>query len=96
MKSAWEMDLRTQELQAEIKRLREGYLADENGNEYVAVCILKEKISELKEKLALAVEGLEGLLESHFNLYKSVFGESSNPEDDLVRIKARDTLEKIK
>ena len=31
---------------AEVERLRSGYLTDEHGNEYVQVCILKEKIRE--------------------------------------------------
>jgi hypothetical protein len=39
-------------LRAENARLRSGYLADENGNEYVAVCVLKEKIRELEGELA--------------------------------------------
>ena len=39
-------------LRAEIKRLRDGYLLDENGNEYVQVCILKDKIKELAVLLA--------------------------------------------
>lgn len=34
----------------EVRRLREGYLLDENGNEYVQVCILKEKINELRKE----------------------------------------------
>lgn len=46
-------------LKAEIERLRQGYLADENGNEYVAVCILKEKIRDLESKLKKAVSVLE-------------------------------------
>lgn len=39
-------------LLAEIARLRAGYLADENGNEYVAVTMLKEKIKEQEAQLA--------------------------------------------
>lgn len=46
-------------LKAEVERLRSGYLADENGNEYVAVCILKEKIKELQTKLEKARVALE-------------------------------------
>jgi regulator of replication initiation timing len=38
-------------LRAENEQLRSGYLADENGNEYVAVCVLKEKIRELQAAL---------------------------------------------
>jgi cell division protein FtsB len=36
---------------AEVERLRSGYLADENGNEYVQVCILKEKIREQQAEI---------------------------------------------
>ncbi len=35
-----------EKMQDEVERLRSGYLADENGNEYVQVCVLKEKIRE--------------------------------------------------
>lgn len=46
----------------EIERLRSGYLADENGNEYVQVCILKEKIIELKKDHGnMEVWGIENL-----------------------------------
>jgi hypothetical protein len=42
-------------MQEEIARLRSGYLADENGNEYVAVCVLKEKIRELEGERSAAL-----------------------------------------
>jgi hypothetical protein len=47
------------ELIAEVERLQSGYLADENGNEYVQVCILKEKIREQAARLAAARDVLE-------------------------------------
>lgn len=53
-------------------------------------------IVAMEEKLRLAEEALEEMLTSHFNLYKSVFGENADPENDLVRLKARAALEKIR
>lgn len=35
----------------EIASLRSGYLTDEHGNEYVQVCILKEKIREQEAEI---------------------------------------------
>lgn len=48
-------------LRAEIKRLRDGYLLDENGNEYVQVCILKDKIKELRKLVTIAAPMIEYL-----------------------------------
>lgn len=39
------------ERDAEIESLRSGYLTDEHGNEYVQVCILKEKIREQEAEI---------------------------------------------
>ena len=38
-------------LNAEVESLRSGYLTDEHGNEYVQVCILKEKIREQEAEI---------------------------------------------
>lgn len=56
---------------------------------------LEEKLTTANEQLRIAREALEAMLVSHFNLYKSTFGETSNPEDDLIRIQAREALAKI-
>ena len=39
------------EARAEIERLRSGYLTDEQGNEYVQVCILKDEIHYYQWKI---------------------------------------------
>ena len=39
------------QLIAEVERLQSGYLTDEHGNEYVQVCILKEKIREQEAEI---------------------------------------------
>ena len=36
------------------------------------------------------------MLVGHFNLYKSVFSERSNPDDDIVRLEFRDALAKAR
>ena len=40
------------QLIAEVESLRSGYLTDEHGNEYVQVCILKERIREQEAEIA--------------------------------------------
>jgi hypothetical protein len=52
-------------------------------------------ISDLVSKLSTAIEALEEMLDSHYNLYKSTFGEDSNPDNDLVRLKAQQAIKKI-
>jgi hypothetical protein len=46
--------------------------------------ILKKRIRELPAQAEL-LEACKVMLESHFNLYKKVFGEKSDPEIDVVR-----------
>ena len=44
---------------AEVERLQSGYLTDEHGNEYVQVCILKEKIREQEAEIKRLREALK-------------------------------------
>lgn len=46
-------------LLSEIDRLKDAMVVDENGNEYVIVCIMKEKIKEVEDKNARLREALE-------------------------------------
>ena len=72
------------EARAEIERLRSGYLTDEQGNEYVQVCILKEKIREQEAEI--------GRLRKCFNIRGEAMREMSTSEVELnaeiARLKA--------
>ena len=48
-----------------------------------------------KEDLEYIKMAINEMLGGHYNLYKSNFGEQSNPEDDIVRKQLKEALEKI-
>ena len=52
--------------------------------------------NEISLEWAGLIEALDTLLQSHDNLYKVVFGEGSDPLNDLPAMKARHTLDKAR
>jgi predicted nucleic acid-binding Zn-ribbon protein len=51
-----------------------------------------DEIASLRHSLEVAREAIESMLSAHVNLYKSCFGEKSNPEDDCVYREAKQAL----
>jgi hypothetical protein len=52
--------------------------------------------NEISLEWAGLVEALDTLLQSHANLYKIVFGENSNPLNDLPAMKAGSAIDKAR
>lgn len=46
-------------LHAENQKLKDAMVVDENGNEYVIVCMMKEKVKEIEAQLAEAKQIIE-------------------------------------
>lgn len=85
----------SRELEVEVERLKERLEKSEaRRTHWDAVTLTNYEFT--KTQLAEAVTQIHELMNSHFNLYKSTFGEDRDPNDDLVRIKARDFLVKAK
>ncbi len=84
------------ELCDEVERLQSGYLTDEHGNEYVQVCILKEKINEQKMQLAEAKEVLQfyAQWEDDKGAYEKTYDRTTLDFNYPGKPKARALLEK--
>jgi hypothetical protein len=62
------------ELIAEVESLRSGYLTDEHGNEYVQVCILKEKIREQEAEIERLRDALK-----FYAAHETYWGKDTDP-----------------